>query len=268
MGHTGEDNYTLSALHYDSAYAAAQLVDAPFYVELAKQVGGPVLEIGCGTGRVLLSIARAGIEIHGLDQSPAMLAVLRSKLEREPKEIQSRVTLHSGDMRHAQLDRKFPLVIIPFRPLQHMHTLVDQIAAFRTVALHLSDEGKFAFDVFYPRFHSIISNLGEEQLEMEWPVEGKPGQIIRRYFRKDSFEKIHQNFSGTYLYRTFEGDRLVSEETAPLRMTWYFYTQLRELFLLTGLEVLEEYGTFDKEPLENSSLEMIFVLRKTGHATA
>ena len=256
------DTYALSARYYDAAYAAANLVDASFHLALTKEVGGPVLEIGCGTGRVLLPIARAGIEIHGLDQSPAMLDVLNQKLALEPEEVRRRVTLHSSDMRVARLNKQFPLVIIPFRPLQHMHTIDDQIAALRTAAAHLNDRGRFVFDVFHPKFDLMLSGIGEERIEMEWPVEGKPGTIIRRFFRKDSADKIHQSFRGTFIYRTFEGDRLVREETAPLHMTWYTYPQLRALFLLADLEVMEEYGSFAKTPLDNTATEMIFVLRK------
>jgi SAM-dependent methyltransferase len=256
------ETYALSARYYDAAYAAIELVDASFYLALAQEIGGPVLEIGCGTGRVLLPIARAGVEIHGLDQSPAMLEVLNQKLEREPEEVRRRVTLHSGDMRTARLNRTFSLVIIPFRPLQHMHTIEDQIAALRTAAVHFNDEGRFVFDVFFPKFDPPRSAIGEERLEMEWPVDGRPGTIIRRFFRNESIDKVQQNFRGTFIYRTFEGDRLIREETAPLLMTWYTYPQLRALFLLAGLEVVEEYGSFAKAPLDNAATEMIFVLRR------
>lgn len=256
------DTYELSARYYDAAYAAINLVDVAFYVELARATGGPVLEIGCGTGRVLLQIARSGIEIHGLDGSPAMLGILKEKLEREPTEIRNRVTLHSGDMRTARVNKQFPLVIIPFRPLQHMHTIEDQTAALRTAAHHLTDQGRFAFDVFYPKFDALLSGIGEERFEMEWQVEGKPGTMIRRFYRKDSIDKIHQTFGGTFIYRTFEGDRLIREETAPLHLSWYMYPQLRGLFLLAGLEVVEEYGSFAKAPMDNEATEMIFVLKK------
>ena len=99
---------------------------------------------------------------------------------------------------------------------------------------------------------------------MEWPVEGKPEQIIRRYYRKDAIDKIHQNFTGTFIYRMFEGDRVVHEETAPLHMTWFLYPELHALFRLAGLEVLEEYGSFARAPLDNAAAEMIFILRKAS----
>src|SRR5229473_567646 len=103
------DSYAVSAKYYDDAYAAEpDLVDLLFYLDLAKQFGGPVLEIACGTGRILLPSARAGIEINGVDKSSSMLQVLREQLEREPAEIRNRVTISKGDMRTFRLSREFP----------------------------------------------------------------------------------------------------------------------------------------------------------------
>ena len=260
------DSYAVSAKHYDAAYAKLAekqvLVDEPFYVDLARRSGGPVLEIGCGTGRVLLKIAREGIEIEGVDNSAPMLRVLSESLEREPAEVCSRVTLHEGDMRKFRLGRKFPLVIIPFRPMQHMYTLRDQVAALETAAAHLAENGRLAFDVFFPRFEAIPAGIGEEVLELEWRVDGDPPKTVRRYFRKESYDKVGQTFSATFVFRTYEGDKLVSEETEPLKMAYYTYPHLRGLFLLAGLEVVGEYGAFDGRRIANDASEMIFVLRK------
>jgi SAM-dependent methyltransferase len=258
------DSYNISAKHYDAAYAVKQgLSDAPFYVDLAKRSGGPVLEIGCGTGRVLLNIAREGIEIDGVDNSLPMLRVLEARLEREPPSVRSKVKLHEGDMRSFRLKKKYPLVIIPFRPMQHMFTVSDQVSALTTAAAHLQEKGLLAFDVFHPKFEVIPAGVGQEILELEWPVDSKPPKTMRRYLRKESFDKIHQNFSATFLFRTYEGEKLVLEETEPLKMAYYTYPHLRALFLLAGLEPVEEYGSFEKTPLDNNASEMIFVLRKT-----
>src|SRR5579863_3269467 len=123
------DSYCVTAKYYDGAYAKKQdLVDLPFYLELAEQYGGPILEIACGTGRVLLPIARKRIEIHGVDNSRPMLNTLENGLAREDREVREKVTLHEGDMRDFRLGAEFPLVIIPFRPMQHMHTVEDQVS--------------------------------------------------------------------------------------------------------------------------------------------
>jgi len=259
----GIDAYKLLAEYYDDVYAVRRLVDLPFYSVLAKRIGGPVLEVACGTGRVLLPIAREGIEIHGVDNSPAMLNVLRKHLQSEAEEVRKRVSISGGDMRTFRLGKKYRLVIIPFRPMQHMHTLEDQIEALKTAALHLEEDGVLAFDVFYPRFDASLSSIGEEMLEMEWPLQSDPTKTVRRYFRKDSVDKINQSFSGTFIFRTYQGDWLLQEEAEPLNMSYYTYPHLRALFLLAGLESVEEYGSFAQMPLNNDSTEMIFVLRSS-----
>lgn len=260
------DSYDVSAKHYDAAYAKLAekrvLVDLSFYVDLARQSGGPVLEVGCGTGRVLLAIAREGIEIEGVDNSSAMLAVLKKHLAAEPASLRDRVKLHEGDMRSFRLPAQFPLVIIPFRPMQHMYTPQDQLAALKTAVAHLSDGARLAFDVFYPKFEVIPTGIGKEILELEWRLDGSPPKSVRRYLRKDSYDKIAQTFSATFLFRTYDGEKLLSEESEPLKMSYYTYPQMLGLFAMADLEIVDQYGSFKKTPLDNDATEMIFVLRK------
>jgi SAM-dependent methyltransferase len=258
------DSYHVAAKYYDSAYGAMRdMVDAPFYLNPAKEFGGPVLEIGCGTGRVLLPIAREGIEIHGVDNSGPMLGILKESLARENLEVRGRVALHSGDMRELRLNRKFPLVIIPFRPMQHMFTVADQLRALTSVASHVAEGGMLAFDVFYPKFEVLLLGSGEERLEAQWPSPSDPETTIRRFYRKDAVDKIHQTYSLTFIFRGYRHGRLAFEENDTLKMSYYTYPHLQALFLLVGLEPVAEYGSFDKAPLDNSSNEMIFLLLRT-----
>ena len=257
------DSYRVTAKYYNGAYSAKQdLVDLPFYLELAEQSRGPILEIACGTGRVLIPIARRGIEIHGVDNSLPMLEILKSNLAGEPQDVRGRVTLHEGDMRDFRLGAQFPLVIIPFRPMQHMHTVEDQVSALRTAALHLTDTGILAFDVFYPKLELIATRIGEEVAEMEWIFDSDPATTMRRYFRKDSVDKIAQIFSFTFIYRMFRAGEMILEETEVFQLSYFTYPHLRALFLLAGLEVVEEYGSFARTPLDNSAEQMIFLLRR------
>lgn len=259
------DTYHVIAKYYDGAYAAKQdLVDLPFYLELAEQSAGPVLEIACGTGRVLFPIARKGIEIFGVDNSQPMLEVLKETLARESADVRRRVTVQEGDMRNFRLNRKFPLVMIPFRPMQHMFTVEDQVAALTTASTHLTDSGTLAFDVFYPKFEMIGARVGEEIPEMEWRPSSDPTKVVRRFFRKDAIDKINQIFTFTFIFRTYQGDRLLLEETEPFRLGYYTYPHLRALFKLAGLKPVAEYGSFAKFPLDNRAEQMIFLLRKSS----
>src|SRR5215469_8593550 len=269
---SGVEYREISAKYYDEAYATKEdLVDRDFYVELAKRVGGPVLELACGTGRILLPIAREGIAIHGVDLSAAMLAILRKNLQREPKDVRELISMVEGDIRTFRSNRQYPLVIIPFRPLQHMYTVEEQVAALKTAAFHLDEEGILAFDVFFPRFASIDSGIGEELLELEWPIRSDAAKVVRRYFRKESVDKVNQNFTASFIFRTYQGGKVVREETEPFKMSYYTYPHLRALFLLAGLVIVEEYGSFARTPLDNSAEQMIFLLKPetrgqaTGH---
>jgi SAM-dependent methyltransferase len=259
----GAESYKITSQHYDAAYAAKQdLVDLPFYLDLARKSGGPVLEIACGTGRVLLQIAREGVSITGVDNSRPMLQVLRARLKTEPPDFRRKITLHQGDMRDFRLGRKYPLVIIPFRPMQHMYTVIDQIQALTTAAFHLQKDGMLAFDVFYPKFKLMDEGIGQEVLDLEWPSGSDSDSVVRRYFRKDSVDKINQVFSFTFIFRTYAGDKLVREEREPFKLSYYTYPHLQALFTLAGLEPLAEYGSFAKTLLDNSADQMIFLLKK------
>ena len=144
------------AEHYDAAYSVKDdLVDRNFYLDLADEYGGPVLEFGCGTGRITLPLARQGVDVTGIDASHSMLEVLRAKLAREPEQVRRRTMVIEGDFRTHQIGDRFPLVVIPFRPMQHMYTTDDQLSALKNAGRHLADGGILAFDVFYPSFEKF-----------------------------------------------------------------------------------------------------------------
>ncbi len=132
----GYDDNPFIAEFYDSVVPYRERQDVNFFVEMAQRSGGPVLELGCGTGRVLIPIAKSGIEIVGLDASPGMLSLCREKLLSESNDVQSKVLdLVQGDMRAFQLSRKFSLVTIPFIPVtSHIEPCQSrrQAEAYRT----------------------------------------------------------------------------------------------------------------------------------------
>lgn len=258
-----EDSYRLAAKHYDAAYNVNEdLVDRDFYMDLAREYGGPILELGCGTGRITLPFARKGLYVTGVDASRSMLAVLRKKLAKEPAEVRCRVRVVEGDFRTLQLVDELPLVVIPFRPLQHMYTTEDQLAALRNAGSHLTDGGILAFDVFNPRFDKLLSGDNEEHLELEWPAEDGNGRTIRRYFVKDGYDTVNLVLSGRFIFRLCEGDHVLSKETETFKMSVYTYPHLKALFCAAGLESVGEFGSFDRKPIGPDMPEMIFLLKR------
>ena len=160
----GYAEYGFTSEFYDHMEAYSSRPDVGFFVELAQESRGPVLEVGCGTGRVLIPTARAGVEIVGLDLSPSMLAVCREGLAAEPAEVQARVQLVEADMRDFDLGREFALATIPFRPFQHLTTVEDQIACLHAIHRHLRPGGRLVLDIFNPYLPALV----EEARLAEW----------------------------------------------------------------------------------------------------
>ncbi|MBV8607870.1 MAG: class I SAM-dependent methyltransferase [Singulisphaera sp.] len=260
-GDTERSFYEATARHYDPAYAAdRRLNDLAFWLELAGRHGGPILEVACGTGRVLLPIARSGVPIDGVDLSPEMLGVLKAKLAREPEEVRRRVALHEGDMRELHLGQAYGLVIAPFRSLQHLRTVDDQQRAFTSIARHVAPGGCFAFNVFYPDYR-FLEELGTETQELEWTDPDDASLTVRRFYRRKAVDRLQQLIDGEFIFRSYRDGVLIHEERSGLRMSYYTYPHLQLLLRYSGLTIAEEYGSFAQEPIARCH-EMIIIARK------
>jgi SAM-dependent methyltransferase len=243
-------------LLYDSVplYRARQ--DIAFYVDEARTVGGPVLEMGCGTGRILLPIARAGVTITGIDSSRQMLERCRAKLAAEPPAVRSRVTLEHHEMRDFSLGAKFPLIIAPFRVVQHLVTPDDQLAFLATISRHLAPGGRFVFDVFNPRFDLLVGANGVEREDT--PEQPLPdGRTLRRTYRIVRVRWLDQVSESELIYYV-DGKRYVQ----AFEMRWYLAAELRHLLARAGFRVREFYGDFQRGPLVDGCPELVVVAEK------
>ncbi len=244
----------ITARHYDAAYAQlrAPTGDERFYLELARETGGPVLELGCGTGRTLLPIAREGIACAGLDASPAMLETLRAKGVPEGLE------LFSGRMQDFDLgERRFALVTAPFRVFQHLQEVDEQLACLARVRRHLAPGGLFAFDVFVPRLDRIAAASTPEQEEACWP-DGDD-----EVARLTSTERHHatQQLDVHMRYERRRDGVAVSSETVDFRMRWFFRYELEHLLHRAGFEDLTLYGGFDRRPFGADATDFLYLAR-------
>ncbi len=184
-----EDN-PFVAEFYDPVYNALARRDTGFYVDMSVKSGGRTLELGCGTGRVLIPTAKAGCEITGLDSSQYMLAKCREKLTQEPSEVQARVELIRGDMTDFSIGKQFSLITIPFRPFQHLITVAEQKACLTCVRKHLADFGKFVFDVFQPFPPRLIDPKYLMEMETDPRVTLPDGSSMRRTNRVAAFHHL------------------------------------------------------------------------------
>lgn len=251
-------DYWETAVEYYDQFYSGRTEDVEFWTGVANRFGGPVLEIGCGTGRVGLELARNGHELCAIDRSEAVLQVFRQKLASEPQEVRRLVHLQTADMRNFELGREFRLALMPFRPFQHMLTLEDQLAALAHIRRHLPVGGILAFDVFFPKFSVFDEPDGIEKLEREWL--DNEGRTIQRFFVRHRVDRINQVIYGSFIFRIYNGPELVREARSRLDMSYYTYPHLRLLLQLSGFEVIEEFGSFSGEPITVHQ-ELILVAR-------
>jgi SAM-dependent methyltransferase len=255
-------DYDAWAEWYDVFYSTAGVEDVEFYVELAQASGGPVLEIGCGTGRVSLPIAAAGIDVVGVDFSTAMLAKAREGAA-TTKDHGGAVEFVQGDMRTLALGRRFPLVIIPARTLCLALTPEEQLKSLCRAAAHLAPRGALAFNLFVPD-SDLIADLSEEPFSMGETIHPETGLrcLLSAANRPDPVgQTIHSIQTVEELSEDGEVVRTVDLE---VDLRYLYPSEIHVMLEQVGLVADQVFGDFDGGPLTEDSGEMVWVVRAAG----
>jgi SAM-dependent methyltransferase len=259
----GYNRQPFIAEYYDVSYSRRSDIDIPFYVEYAQNSGGSILELACGTGRVLIPTARTGCEITGLDLSTFMLGKCREKLANEPSEVQKQVTLVQGNMTDFSLGKKFDLITIPFRAFQHLMSVNEQKACLNCVRRHLTFNGHFVFDIYHPSPHRLISSP-EMQKEREDLPETlmRDGRKVKRCSRIPGCHRDEQYNEIELIYYVTYPDGRQERLIDAFPMRYYFRYEVEHLLEICGMKVINLYGNFEKSPFTDKSPEMIFIAGK------
>jgi SAM-dependent methyltransferase len=261
----GYESYEFVAELYDYVIPYRDRPDIDFFIEEAKQSAGPVLEIGCGTGRVLIPTARAGIEITGLDLSTHMLEVCRRQLEAEPGEVQSRAQLLCMDMRNFELSRQYSLVTLPFRPFQHLTTVEDQLSCLACIHRHLLPGGRLILDLFNPSLESLTNpNLGQE-IGQEPEFTTPEGLRVTRRNRTVSRDYHNQINHVELIYYVTYPDGRQEQLVHAFPMRYLFRFEAEHLLVRSGFEIEQLYADFNRTPYGTLYPgDLIFVAKKAA----
>jgi SAM-dependent methyltransferase len=233
----GESPYDAIARLYDP-WSRSVVEDVSFYVEEARASGGPVVELGVGTGRIAVPIAADGTHVIGIDSSRGMLDVCARRAALAGVELDLRV----GDLREPPVTERVPLVICPFRSLLHMHTDEDRRRVLAAAHAVLVPEGRFVFDVFTPAADDIA------ETHDRW-LEREPG----------IFEHAVWDEEARTLTLTVRGP---SGETL-LALAWVSPEEWRALLEATGFEIEACYGWFDRRPFMGGE-DTVWITRRSS----
>jgi len=225
--------------------------DVQFFVGFALESGGPVLELGCGTGRVLIPTARAGVNITGLDKSMEMLELCQEKLNKEPPEVIQKARLVHADMRQFDLKSRFSLVTITFGPFNYLVTVQEQISCLDCIRQHLSDQGTLLFDVYYINLKELTAPPGTDIVSKTTPFTMPDGRSVSWGIRRTRPIDYNRQVMEDGLYydiRYPDGKQERIIYTDPFR--YYYPFEVEHLLARTGFKTEAVYADFDKTPLE------------------
>lgn len=253
----------IDAVFYDYCFQGLE-GDVRFYLEEAQKAGSPVLEIGCGTGRILLPIAQSGVEVVGLDRSPTMLEVLRHKLNKLSPEVRNRVELVEEDMRAFSLDKQFALITIPYRAFLHLLTPKAQRQALECIREHLADDGRLIFNIFDPSHELIAARLGPLgavlQKESEFIHPESENRVIAWF--TGQYDPERQLLDAYFIFEELDNRGVMIAKTySPLTLRYVYRYEMRYLLELSGYKVEALYGDFQRGSFRYGG-EQVWVVRK------
>lgn len=253
------DDFDIYADFYDLDYGGMK-ADLFVIQQFATRCGSPILELGCGTGRVSLPLAREGYQVTGVDNSAGMLEAARRKVAAEG--LGDRVTLVQQDMRELDLKGRFNLAFAAINSFMHMLTIDDQLAALSHIRQHLNPGGVLLLDLFNPGLDRLLDFRGQVRLDkvMTAPDTGQP--LMR--FATERVDLAQQTIHVTYIVDEMDGGGGVKRTLFPFSLRYVFRYELELLLRHAGFVIESIYGSYDMDEYADDSPRMLAVARRPG----
>jgi SAM-dependent methyltransferase len=251
------DPFDIYARFYDPDLGDLD-ADLGFYEQFAARCGSPILELGCGTGRVLLPLARQGYRVTGIDASAEMLERARAKIGAE--ELDERVTLAQQEMAKLDLGERFNMAFAALNSFAHLHTTEEQLQALARIHRHLTPGGLLIADMFNPDMGRLLDARGQVALAKVIPEPGTGRRLMRFY--SEEVDLGRQLIHTTYIIDEIDAGGNVRRTLFPFTLRYVFRYELELLLRHAGFEVEAIYGSYDLDEFSGDSEKMIAVARK------
>lgn len=242
--------------------------DVDMILDLAEEQAGPVLELGCGTGRLLEPLAlaghSAGRKMVGVDISPALLAVAQKKLQQS--DLAGHVRLVQGDLRDFQIDdQRFAFAFCTSNTLMHLTSPADQLAVLRNAHRHLDQDGLLLIDLFNPDVQRLTQIQGLQELADRWVDDRTGAQVIKWCVRSVNWSDQLQET--LFVYEEILPDGSVRRTPCPFTLRFLWYAEAQLMLHIAGFTLEDAWGDFDGTPFTDGCERLILLARRTqGHA--
>ena len=251
-------NFDPFAPFYDYDYRNYR-EDIQLVVDLAQDGGDTALELGCGTGRVLVPLAATGCRVTGVDSSPALLELARRKVEQSG--VNARVLLSQADLRSFDLAEKgFDFAFCVSNTLMHLTTQADQVAALVNTQRHLRPGGRLLVELFNPDIPHLIAISGVHELADQWQDEDRGATVLKWIVRR--IDVARQLQETTFIYESIYGDGHSEKAVLPFTLRFLWPSEGVLLLEKAGFRVDEVWGDCDGNEYDNDSEQLIFLATK------
>lgn len=233
--------------------------DLPLYSVLADIYGDPILDVGCGTGRVMLHLAQEGHYCVGVDTSPQMLQRARQKVDLLA-DLKNNVKLVEGDIATYQAEQPFQMILLPYHTFMHFQDQSEQLQVLAQLAENLADGGVMVFDL--ANAGEAFSTQDDHVIALERTfIEPQTGHVVMQQ-SVSTLDRVTQQLHITWIYDEIHNDGIVRRTIAPLMLRYVFFSEMKLLLAATGLQLVDVYGDYDQSPFEDGSPRMIIVAQK------
>jgi SAM-dependent methyltransferase len=251
-------SYSVLARYYDLENADFTQ-DLDYWLDLADEHGDPILELGCGTGRVLLNLARRGHAVTGIDNSPEMLARLQARLgAASGQHLAALPQIVQAGLEDFELPQRFRLAIVPFNTFMHLLTTEAQLAALERIRRHLAPGGVLALDVPNP---GEAYAAQEQGLTLERTF--LDGDRTIQQFSSVALDRAAQLSHVTWIYDSTGPDGALQRSIVPLTLRFTFPAEMSLLLSRAGLSLAHLYGDYDRSPFADGSPRMLVLATAT-----
>lgn len=254
------EHYADPAL-YDYEYRRRR-DDVRWYRDLAKRTlgtsDGPILELGAGSGRLTMPLARDGYRVVAVDHSAPMLAALELRRARLPRAARDRVVTHQGDLRDFNLRKRFPLIIAAFNVLEHLYTRIELDACLRAVRRHLAPGGLFAFDVQLPDPAWLARDPNKRWARTRFTHPTTKKRLW--YSTSHDYDPVSQIVIIRLYYTPEDGGE---EDVVLISQRKYYPAELEALLAFSGMHLVEHRGDFHGWPLRPGAESQVVVCRSS-----
>jgi SAM-dependent methyltransferase len=251
-------NFDCFARFYDADYRE-YTDDLQLIADLAQESPGPLLELGCGTGRVLLPMAAAGHAVTGVDNNEALLSIARRKLTEST--LAGQVRLVQDDLRSFALpEHEFSMAYCVSNTLMHLTSQADQLSCLANAFRHLRSGGVLLIDLFNPDLPRLFQIAGAQELADAW-IDGETGARVLKWSVRE-LDLGNQLQYTTFIYEETWQDGRSRRTVCPFVLRFLWPSEAQLMLQLTGFDVEAVWGDFDGNPYASDSERLLLLARK------